>query len=203
MTHQVKDPYVVSRAKWINTRLHLLVSWGCILALGALLYVNVGKVTIKEVIVKDIEYVNSYVPQFIKLTTEDLADLNCLAKNIYHEGRGEITGGKYGIGHVTANRVNHEDFPNNFCDVVYQRTKKVAQFSWTNDGLTDVAHDVDSLIISQKIAYDILFLDHEDITDGALYYHLDDGKTKFTQAHYNRIDHGGNLGKHAFYGMKQ
>lgn len=199
----INDPLVVSAKKWYNLKLWFLMSVGCCLCVSVLLIINLNKYKTVIEVVEKIEYVNSYVPQYLSLTREDLEDLNCLTKNIYHEGRGEITGGKYGIGHVTSNRVSHPDFPNSMCDVVYERRGKTAQFSWTNDKLSDVMHDADSLIESQIVAYDILFLNHKDITDGALYYHLDDGKTKFTQAHYKRIDLAGNLGRHAFYGMKQ
>jgi len=53
-------------------------------------------------------------------------DLNCLAANIYYEGRGEPLVGQIFIGYVTLNRVNNKQWPNNICDVIKQKN----QFSW-------------------------------------------------------------------------
>lgn len=54
-------------------------------------------------------------------------DLFCLAKNIYHEARGESTLGKYAVAQVTINRVRHPEFSNTICGVVHEPY----QFSWT------------------------------------------------------------------------
>ncbi len=51
----------------------------------------------------------------------------CLAKNIYHEARGEALFGRLAVPQVTLNRVNHKNYPDDICGVVMQR----AQFSWT------------------------------------------------------------------------
>lgn len=52
----------------------------------------------------------------------------CLAKNIYHESRGESFEGKLAVAQVTLNRVAHKTlFKSTICGVVYQSK----QFSWT------------------------------------------------------------------------
>jgi spore germination cell wall hydrolase CwlJ-like protein len=56
-------------------------------------------------------------------------DLFCLAKNIYHEARGEPTLGKYAVAQVTMNRVRHPSFSKTICGVVFEPN----QFSWAND----------------------------------------------------------------------
>lgn len=59
-------------------------------------------------------------------------DLYCLTKNIYHEARGESYLGKLAVAQVTINRVNHPTlWPGTVCEVVYQKARGVAQFSWT------------------------------------------------------------------------
>lgn len=58
-----------------------------------------------------------------------MEDLHCLAMNIYHEARGESTHGKLAVAQVTLNRVEHKDYANTICKVVYQP----GQFSWTVD----------------------------------------------------------------------
>ncbi len=54
-------------------------------------------------------------------------DTYCLAKNIYHEARGEDLLGRLAVAQVTLNRTNHKNYPGDICGVVMQR----AQFSWT------------------------------------------------------------------------
>ena len=57
------------------------------------------------------------------------ADVECLAKNIYHEARGEGLAGKIAVAQVTINRVESRQFQNTICGVVYAPS----QFSWTLD----------------------------------------------------------------------
>jgi N-acetylmuramoyl-L-alanine amidase len=54
-------------------------------------------------------------------------EINCLAKNIYHEARGESLQGQIAVAQVTVNRVVSGKFQNNICNVVYAPS----QFSWT------------------------------------------------------------------------
>lgn len=66
-------------------------------------------------------------------TKYSVHELHCLAKNIYHEARGEPTRGKIAVAQVTINRSNHPThWPRNLCDVVYEQTGRTAQFSWIN-----------------------------------------------------------------------
>lgn len=56
-------------------------------------------------------------------------EIDCLAKTVYHEARGESEAGKKAIAMVTINRVNSPEFPDSICRVVYEP----GQFSWTLD----------------------------------------------------------------------
>lgn len=58
-------------------------------------------------------------------------DAYCLAKNIFYEAGGEPYEGRLAVATVTMNRVDHTQFPNNVCDVVYERNTRFCQFSWT------------------------------------------------------------------------
>ena len=64
-------------------------------------------------------------------------DLQCLTLNIFHEARSESKAGQRAVASVTLNRVASKHYPNNICDVVYQkrwdkiRKRYVSQFSWT------------------------------------------------------------------------
>ena len=50
----------------------------------------------------------------------------CMAQNIYYEARGESLKGKQAVGNVVLNRVDHEKYPDTFCDVVYEAKR----YSW-------------------------------------------------------------------------
>jgi spore germination cell wall hydrolase CwlJ-like protein len=60
--------------------------------------------------------------------------LDCLARNIYHEAGGEPFEGKVAVAQVTINRAESGDFPSDICQVVYQKNivyeKVLCQFSW-------------------------------------------------------------------------
>lgn len=60
-------------------------------------------------------------------------ELLCLAKNIYHESRGEPLHGKIAVAQVTMNRLRHPSkFQATICGVVYENK----QFSWTDSIVT-------------------------------------------------------------------
>jgi spore germination cell wall hydrolase CwlJ-like protein len=67
--------------------------------------------------------------------------LSCLTKNIYHEAGGEPFEGKVAVAQVTLNRANNAGFPDDICQVIYQKnqvySKVLCQFSWVCE---NVAH---------------------------------------------------------------
>lgn len=74
----------------------------------------------------------SLTPTLVKHKTKikyTKKDVECLARNIYFEARGEDTVGQFAIAHVTINRVlvNRKKWGNSICEVVYAKK----QFSWT------------------------------------------------------------------------
>jgi len=65
------------------------------------------------------------------------AQLECLARNIYHEAGSEPFEGKVAVAQVTINRAESSQFPSDICQVVYQKNvvyeKVFCQFSWYCD----------------------------------------------------------------------
>ena len=63
--------------------------------------------------------------------------LNCLARNVYFEARGEPEAGQYAVAEVTMNRKAAARYPATVCEVVHQknwdplRKRYVSAFSWT------------------------------------------------------------------------
>ena len=147
------------------------------------------------------EQVNEPVSTFIFPTPAvDDAELDCLAKNIYHEARGESDAGKLAVAHVTLNRVNSDRFPDTVCGVVHQavyskwwlevKGRKVpvrnkCQFSWYCDGKSDaivltnekgqpIVRNIEAWQASQHIAMQVLLGLTEDPTGGAKWYYNPD-----------------------------
>jgi spore germination cell wall hydrolase CwlJ-like protein len=109
-------------------------------------------------------------------------ELECLAKNIYFEARGESLSGMVAVANVTMNRVNHDKFPNTICGVVKQAKyytnwkgnrvprRNACQFSWFCDGKSDDPIDLIAYETSIKIAK-VVMSGYIDITRGSLFYH--------------------------------
>lgn len=132
----------------------------------------------------------------------DKDSLNCLAKNIYFEARGEEIIGQYAIGLVTLNRVKDKDFPNNICDVVHQAirinnkiVKYKCQFSWYCDGKSDTPKDLQTWYKAINIADTLLHFNVEDFTRGSRFYHADYVVPEWSKNKKVLI----RIGKHIFY----
>ena len=138
-------------------------------------------------------------PEFTKLPEPniDSDELECLAKNIYHEARGESREGKVAVANVTLNRVHSARFPDTVCGVVYQAVysrwwlehhnklvpvRNMCQFSWYCDGKSDriqlttlegetIKSNVQAWADSHWIATQALLGNLIDITDGATFYY--------------------------------
>lgn len=98
----------------------------------------------------------------------DSVSIRCLARNIYHEARGEVYEGQVGVAHVTLNRVYNSRWPNTVCGVVYQRK----QFSWT---LEEPLYETNkkSWMLALSIAEQVVYGIERDPTYGANHYHAD------------------------------
>jgi spore germination cell wall hydrolase CwlJ-like protein len=111
----------------------------------------------------------------------------CLAKNIYHEARGESLRGKLAVAKVTLNRVASGKFKNSICAVVYQPY----QFSWTNSKYKPIL-DKQAWTESLHLAK-LLMLNPELSKTNAMYYHSTKVNPKWQ---LDRID---KIGNHVFY----
>lgn len=116
-----------------------------------------------------VEAIAADVPDCNKLREDGRA---CLACNIYQEARSQSEPGQYAVALVTLNRVKSKNWPNEICEVVWQRW----QFSWTNDGKSDKIHNPKKWEEALAVADSILTsLEHgmpvNDITNNAYYYH--------------------------------
>ena len=112
-------------------------------------------------------------PKKVKVVKKQMSfkerEIKCLADNIFHEASGEDHHGKQAVGFVTMNRVKSKLFPKTVCGVVYQKYKRVCQFSWVCSN----AHKYNSrqYAESMKIAQKIYSKSLHDITYGSLFFH--------------------------------
>jgi N-acetylmuramoyl-L-alanine amidase len=123
---------------------------------------------------------------FLSSVTCAESEVMCLAKNIYHEARGESIDGQLAVAFVTVNRARSNKFPNTVCGVVYQAKhsrwwkekfnklvplRNKCQFSWYCDGRSDEIRDLRAWEVSVSVAQLVLHDEVEDITNGAVFYY--------------------------------
>lgn len=99
------------------------------LALLAVTFVGYSTVTYKLSVLKEAHAQVSPVTAQMRQK-----QLDCLARNIYHEAGYEPFEGKVAVAQVTINRAESGAFPSDICQVVYQKNivyeKVLCQFSW-------------------------------------------------------------------------
>jgi len=132
---------------------------------------------------------NLYAKQ-IPITQVPKAEIFCLAKNIYHEARGEPFEGQIAVAQVTLNRVAAGTFNKTVCGVVYAHS----QFSWTLESRRRVT-DVKAWESAVDIAAAVLTGSVRLPDFKALYFH-----TKQVNPRWNRKKRVvAVIGNHIFY----
>ena len=128
------------------------------------------------------------------------ADLMCLARNVYHEARGEPIAGQYAVAEVTMNRVASRRFPDSVCEVVYEkrldmdRNRLVGAFSWTEFEAVEEPRGI-QWERARRTAEAIYDRQREPAIPGALYYHADTIEPRWARQK-KRI---AKIGRHVFY----
>lgn len=126
--------------------------------------------------------------------------LDCLARNIYHEAATEPFEGKVAVAQVTINRSQNDKWPSDICAVVYQKNKfmekVVCQFSWYCEGhgkakpIRSREHYDESMAVAKKVLLEGFRLD---IMKDAYYYHA-----TYVRPSWNKQKIG-KIGNHIFY----
>jgi spore germination cell wall hydrolase CwlJ-like protein len=125
--------------------------------------------------------------------------LDCLAKNIYHEAASEPFEGKVAVAQVTMNRAESGKFPSDICGVVYQKNvvyeKVICQFSWyCENGGKPVIRSREMYNESYAVAKKVLLENFRlDVMKDALYYHADYVNPRWGKQEIGKI------GRHIFY----
>lgn len=128
-------------------------------------------------------------------------ELLCLARNIYHESRGQSEANQLAVAWVTRNRAHI--WNRSICDVVFEHVRmngrKVAQFSWTVHSHVRVM-ERDAWDQAQRLALRVyLASDCADITRGATHFH-----ERTTRPDWSRRGvHRQQIGAHVFMRIPQ
>jgi spore germination cell wall hydrolase CwlJ-like protein len=138
--------------------------------------------------------------------TEDIhyrseQELLCLARNIYHEARGQSEANQRAVAWVTRNRARITN--RTLCEVVFEHNRangrKVAQFSWTLY-VHNRPMERDAWDLAQRLAYQVWQAsDHMDPTRGATHFH----ERTFRPVWSGRGVHHQTIGAHVFMRIPQ
>ncbi len=126
----------------------------------------------------------------------------CLSSGIYFEARGESYRGQVAVAQTIMNRVEHPDYPDTICGVVYQNQhrRNACQFSFACDGIADRINEQGAWAKAQEITQAVL---NEEIylteVADATHYHA-----TYVRPHWARnMDKLTQVGLHVFYRFKQ
>lgn len=129
------------------------------------------------------------------LAEKDKNEVDCLARNMYFEAGHEPHNGIIAVGMVTMNRTVSQKFPKTVCEVVYQKTGKIYQFSWVpiRKNSTNIDHQVYNRVLQKAMLVYFHHSSMEDVTKGALFFHADYINPKWKR---EKVAH---IGRHIFY----
>lgn|SRR5690242_16561447 len=115
--------------------------------------------------------------------------VDCLARNVYYEARGESVAGQYAVAEVTMNRKASPLYPKTVCDVVYQKSA----FSWTGESLDPPAGQ--EWMRAMKVAQEVYYRRHPPAMPGVLYFHATYVKPEWA----DERERVARIGRHVFY----
>lgn len=127
-------------------------------------------------------------------------NIECLARNVYHEARGEPEEGQYAVAEVTMNRKASKRYPATVCAVVHEkrwdtlRKRYVGAFSWT-EFYAVAEPSGEAWALAQKVAEDAYFGRAPARVDGATFYHATYIKPSWS-GKQRRV---ARIGRHVFY----
>lgn len=119
--------------------------------------------------------------------------LDCLAANIYYEGRNQPALGQLAIGLTTLVRAREGDWPSSICGVVYQPN----QFSWVGKKNKQPKWDQGAYLRSLSLANQILSGDFDNLLPlfSPTYFHTTQVNPKWSQ-HMSKV---AVINDHIFY----
>ena len=136
-----------------------------------------------------------HIPDYKDLSAREKTEIDCLTQNIYREAGIEKEDGMIAVALVTMNRVKSPGFPETVCKVVREKKKSTCQFSWMC--MKKLPHiDEEIYNYSRSLAIKVFF-NHsviEDTTQGALFYHAN-----YVRPRWTKLEVTTKIGRHIFY----
>lgn len=129
----------------------------------------------------------------------DSKELECLARVVFHEARGEPLEGQIAVANVVMNRVQSSHFPNTICEVVYQ-PKQFTDIQKRTD-----FHNYDSGSWDRSMTSAVLVYlgKRPDNTKGALFYlNPDKVRKKVLTSWKKKYIVLTQISNHKFFGIK-
>jgi spore germination cell wall hydrolase CwlJ-like protein len=177
----------------------LAMSGFCLKIITLLAFMYAIYISMSWAVQRSIDTYNSFSSTTTVTLKERERQLQCLAQNIYWEAASEPFEGKVAVAQVTLNRASSSKFPNDICQVVYQKNvfyeKVVCQFSWYcehNHKVKPVHQQfyTESEAVAKKVLLEGFRLDG---LKEAMYYHADYVNPKWKKEKVATI------GRHIFY----
>jgi len=157
----------------------------------------VGTVTIDKI--QDLRTKQSMQnPTFVTVKERE-RQLYCMTQNVYYEAAHEPAEGKIAVAQVVMNRVASPEFPNDPCQVIFQKnhfySRVVCQFSWYCDGSMYRRPIREDLWRESQDAAKLVLLENFRLTglENALFYHADYVNPRWQKDRITQI------GRHIFY----
>jgi len=138
--------------------------------------------------------------QNARLREFNARSLECLARNVYYEARGESSAGQYAVAEVTMNRRASPHYPKTVCEVVYQknwdplRKRYVGAFSWTEFEALDTPSGP-AWQRAVRVAEDVYYQRRPAQLPGVLHFHATYIKPDWSKER-QRV---ARIGRHVFY----
>ena len=114
-----------------------------------------------------------------------LKQIDCLARNVHYESRGESERGQLAVALVTLNRVDSKLFPNSICGVINERyliqDQLVCQFSWRCETTSNPKLILSKTSPVYKVALKAIMEKHtlKLVTDDTYWFHANYVKPKW------------------------
>jgi spore germination cell wall hydrolase CwlJ-like protein len=170
-----------------------------IVFLLALAFVTTVITVITQNKIQDLQREESVKSPVFATVKERERQLHCMTQNVYYEASHEPAEGKIAVAQVVMNRVASPHFPNDPCQVIFQKnhfySRVVCQFSWYCDGSMERRAIRQDLWLESQEAAKLVLLENFRLTglEHALFYHADYVNPRWQKDRITKI------GRHIFY----
>lgn len=147
---------------------------------------NILKKLVRSVSICGVIALSALITATSQAKSYDSTQISCMAKNAYHESRGEGEKGMLATIFVVLNRTKDSRFPSTPCKVIAQPN----QFEWY--GKVKTIKEPEMYDKAKQLVYEVLEGKHKDFTRGSIYFNAHHKAPKGTMCTIR-------VGNHSFY----